>query len=383
MGFMVIVAVVVSLLHILGHFLQRKLWQDRFVRVARICLVLNTASIFGLGVCWGRNYTGTIAALVLQAIAIWLMMQIFCIFLFLSALLVRMFYTRFSRLPVDESRRKFVKGALLLPCVAAGAGLYGSLLERNSTVVRSYDVPIPDLGEKLRGFSIAQLSDIHLGPFYDLDMLEDLLEQTAQQHPDVLVLTGDVFDNAAITINAARLIDSYVDRFPYGIYFCRGNHEHLRGIALLESALAETRIHNLVNDCELVVDDSRPLYIGGVDYPMQREQFALLQEAYSSMALEDMPANAVKILLAHHPDFVDTAAGYDADLVLSGHTHGGQLGFMGIPLAPPIFKYTRGWYHEGETALYVHSGNGSWFPFRLGCPPEIAIFHLQNPDLQG
>lgn len=383
MGFMVIVAVVVSLLHILGHVLQRRMWQDRFARLSRICLMLNTASIFGLGVCWGRNYTGTIAAFVLQAIAIWLMVQIFSIVLLVIALGVRFAYSRCSKLPVDESRRRFAKKALLLPCVAAGASVYGSLVEKNTTVIRNYDVPISDLGEKLNGLTIAQLSDIHLGPFYDLDMLGDLLEQTAQQQPDILVLTGDIFDNVSTTIKAERLIDSYADRFPYGIYYCRGNHEHFRGIALLESALAETKIHNLVNSCELVLDDARPLYIGGVDYPMQREQFDLLQEAYTSMALEDMPANAVKILLAHHPDFVDTAVDYDADLVLSGHTHGGQLGFMGISLAPPLFKYMRGWYHEGKTALYVHSGNGSWFPFRLGCPPEIAIFHLQHSDLYG
>ena len=121
----------------------------------------------------------------------------------------------------------------------------------------------------------------------------------------------------------------------------------------METALAETRIHNLVNNHALVLQGERPLYIAGVDYPMQREQFQLLQEAYTAMAMEDIPSDAVKILLAHHPDFVKTATKYNTDLVLSGHTHGGQLG-------------------------YVHCGNGSWFPFRLGCPPEIAIFHLKN-----
>ena len=216
------------------------------------------------------------------------------------------------------------------------------------------------------------------GLFFDLDMLQELLERTAKQQVDALVITGDLFDNAGTTIKAAKLVDSYVERFPYGIYYCWGNHEHFRGIALLETALAETRIHNLVNNHALVLQGERPLYIAGVDYPMQREQFQLLQEAYTAMAMEDIPSDAVKILLAHHPDFVKTATKYNTDLVLSGHTHGGQLGCLGIPLAPPVFKYMRGWYHEGKTALYVHCGNGSWFPFRLGCPPEIAIFHLKN-----
>ncbi len=378
MGFMVIVAVFISLLHIVGHILQRQMWGERYVRLQRWGLVLNIASILGLGVCWGRNYTGPMAELVLQTIAIWLMLQIFSIGLLAVALLIRYIDGRCRQVPVDESRRKFAKGALVLPCIAAGASFYGSLVERNETVLRAYDVPIEKLGQNLEGFSIAQLSDIHLGPFFDLDMLGDLLEKTAQQKPDVLVITGDLFDNAAMTIKAARLVDSYVERFPYGIYYCRGNHEHFRGIALLETALAETRIHNLVNNHTLVLQGERPLYIAGVDYPMQREQFQLLQEAYTGMAMEDIPSNAIKILLAHHPDFVKTATKYNADLVLSGHTHGGQLGFLGRSVAPPIFKYMRGWYREGNTALYVHCGNGSWFPFRLGCPPEIAIFHLKN-----
>ena len=378
MGFVVIVAVFISLLHIVGHILQRQMWGERYVRLQRWGLVLNIASILGLGVCWGRNYTGLMAELVLQTIAIWLMLQIFSIGLLVVALLIRYIDGRCRQVPVDESRRKFAKGALVLPCIAAGASFYGSLVERNETVLRAYDVPIEKLGQKLEGFSIAQLSDIHLGPFFDLDMLGDLLEKTAQQKPDVLVITGDLFDNAAMTIKAARLVDSYVERFPYGIYYCRGNHEHFRGIALLETALTETRIHNLVNNHTLVLQGERPLYIAGVDYPMQREQFQLLQEAYTGMAMEDIPSNAIKILLAHHPDFVKTATKYNADLVLSGHTHGGQLGFLGRSVAPPIFKYMRGWYREGNTALYVHCGNGSWFPFRLGCPPEIAIFHLKN-----
>ena len=91
-----------------------------------------------------------------------------------------------------------------------------------------------------------------------------------------------------------------------------------------------------------------------------------------------VPDNAVKILLAHHPDFLKNAVEYNAELVLSGHTHGGQLGFEGMPLVPPVFEYMRGWYSQGATRLYVHPGNGSWFPFRLGCQPEIAIFTLRG-----
>ena len=96
--------------------------------------------------------------------------------------------------------------------------------------------------------------------------------------------------------------------------------------------------------------------------------------------MKDVPANAVKVLLAHHPDFFDGAAEQGVELVLSGHTHGGQIGFLGVPIVPPVFKYMRGVYHIGSTMGYVHSGNGSWFPYRLGCPPEIAVFTIRKSE---
>ena len=265
-----------------------------------------------------------------------------------------------------------------MAAVALGLSLYGSFVERHELHTVEYTVPVEGLGERLEGYRIAQLSDVHLGSFYSLEDFRELLEKTAEERPDMLVVTGDVFDNAGMTMQAARLLDSYSDRFPQGIYYCRGNHEYLRGIPLLEIAMQDKRIHNLVNSNVLVLEDSRPLYIAGVDYPMQREQFDYLADAYTKKAMAGVPDNAVKILLAHHPNFIKNAAIYDTALVLSGHTHGGQLGFEGMPLVPPVFEYLRGWYSQGATRLYVHPGNGSWFPFRLGCQPEIAIFTLRG-----
>ena len=94
--------------------------------------------------------------------------------------------------------------------------------------------------------------------------------------------------------------------------------------------------------------------------------------------MQGVPQGAVTIFLAHHPDFIDDAAAYGAALVLTGHTHGGQIGVFGIPLVPPVFKYMRGLYRVKDTIGYVHCGNGSWFPYRLGCPPEIAVFRIEK-----
>ena len=255
------------------------------------------------------------------------------------------------------------------------------LYERNATVERRYDIPVA--APALAGYTVAQLSDVHLGMFFSLERLKSLLQQVADAAPDALLLTGDIFDYPEWTAEAVRLIDGFAAAFPDGIWYCHGNHEHIRGIALVEEALATSKIHFLKNEAQCVRQGAQPLYFAGVDYPMSEYRKRLDAEAfqrekamYAKAALEAIPADAVTILLAHHPEFIDDGAEYGARLVLTGHTHGSQFGIFGLPLFP-VFKYTRGIVEKGKTTGYVHSGNGSWFPYRLGCPPEIAFFTLR------
>ena len=304
------------------------------------------------------------------------------LFLFvLVAIVVRALYRRALAAPEDAGRRRLLKAAGAYPAAALGMALYGNLYERRATVERRYDIPVA--APALAGYTIAQLSDVHLGMFFSLEQLEQLLEQTAAASPDALLLTGDIFDHPAWTADAVRLIDRFVPAFPDGIWYCHGNHEHMRGIALVEESLAASGIRLLKNEAQCVKEGERPLYFAGVDYPMseyrqRRDAEAFQQEkaAYAKAALAALPENAVTVLLAHHPEFIDDAAEYGVRLVLTGHTHGSQFGIFGMPLFP-VFKYTRGIVEKSRTTGYVHSGNGSWFPYRLGCPPEIAYFSFR------
>lgn len=381
MGFIVVAAGFVVFLNVAMYILLRSFLGKQGKKVHRLCLLLNLLSIIGIGVGFKPEQAVEVTAVIIQSVTIWLMLQIFLIVLLAAIWLGKFFFTllakrRATLIFSSTNTGRYV--VAVMAAVALSLSLYGSFVGRHALHTVEYTVPVEGLGDRLEGYRIAQLSDVHLGSFYSLDDFQQLLEKTAAEQPDVLVVTGDVFDNASMTMQAARLLDSYSDRFPQGIYYCRGNHEYLRGIPLLEIALQDKRIHNLVNSNVLVLEDSRPLYIAGVDYPMQREQFDYLADAYTKKAMTGVPDNAVKILLAHHPDFLKNAVEYNAELVLSGHTHGGQLGFEGMPLVPPVFEYMRGWYSQGATRLYVHPGNGSWFPFRLGCQPEIAIFTLRG-----
>lgn len=381
MGFIVVAAGFVVFLNVAMYILLRSFLGKQGKKVHRLCLLLNLLSIIGIGVGFKPEHAVEVTAVIIQSVTIWLMLQVFLIVLLASIWLGKFFFTllakrRATLIFSSTNTGRYV--VAVMAAVALGLSLYGSFVERHEMHTVEYIVPVEGLGERLEGYRIAQLSDVHLGSFYSLEDFRELLEKTAEERPDMLVVTGDVFDNAGMTMQAARLMDSYSDRFPQGIYYCRGNHEHFRGIPLLEIALQDTSIHNLVNSSALVLEDSRPLYIAGVDYPMQREQFDYLADAYTKKAMAGVPDNAVKILLAHHPNFIKNAVAYDTALVLSGHTHGGQLGFERMPLFPPVFEYMRGWYSQGATRLYVHPGNGSWFPFRLGCQPEIAIFTLRG-----
>ena len=280
--------------------------------------------------------------------------------------------------PYDMERRRLLKGAAALPVVAAAAGVYGGTVGRTDIALREFIVPVPGIDDALDGFCIAQLSDIHLGLFFSLEEWRALLEQAAETDADALAVTGDLFDDDDMNAEAARILDEYVPRFPKGIWFCYGNHEYFRNIEVTEEALSKTRVHVLRDESALAVDGARPLWFVGVDYPRMRALFAVDGSASMETAMRGVPKNAVKVLLAHHPDFFDAAAKHNVELALAGHTHGGQLGIFGMPIVPPVFKYMRGVYHVGKTFGYVHSGNGSWFPYRLGCPPEIAVFVLKK-----
>lgn len=312
----------------------------------------------------------------IRGITLWYILQLFLVCLLGVVRLPRLLYRKMAGVPVDASKRRLCAEAGAALGLSLTGGLYGTLVGKDDLVIREHEVPVADLGEKLAGYRIAQLSDIHMGPFFDLPKLESLLQRAVAEKPDMLAITGDLFDDNATTLAAAKLIDSYCEAFPQGIYYCLGNHEYIRSIDLVEEALAGTRIHYLKNASQLAVEDSRPLYLAGTGYPMDKARFQSLLAAYTQEAMAGIPEKAVKVLLGHHPEFIDTGAEQGADLVLTGHTHGGQLGFLGIPLVPPVMKYMRGMYKSGNTLGYVHCGNGSWFPFRLGCPPEIAIFRL-------
>ena len=317
---------------------------------------------------------------------VFLMTQLICGVLVMCALIVRFFYRKFNKQKkFDPARRRLLTYGMIYPLFSLAVSLYGNRIEKNSDVENFVDVPIKNLPPELEGFRIAQISDLHLGAYFSLERLEGLLQRIADAKPDLLAITGDIFDDVGMNPAAIKIVDAFTDKFKFGIFYIHGNHEHFRGIRAIEQMLAQTKIHYLINSSKIVTSK---LCILGVDYPSrapvtstndkEREQlFAEARKVFVDKAMENVPADSIKILLAHHPEFIDDGAENNCVLTLTGHTHGSQFGIFGVPLFP-VFKYTRGIVKIGDSLGYVHVGNGSWFPFRFGCPPEIAYFTLKT-----
>ena len=320
-----------------------------------------------------KDYGGILA----EITVLWFVLQLFLIILAVIVKLLRLIYEKTKGAPVDESRRRFLRGCIWVPAISGA--LYGGLYEKNHIEFTNIDIDAGDY-TRLNRLKIAQLSDVHLGRFFSVKQLQDVLNQIIQQRADMLVLTGDIFDSARGSDNdeAIKVLNAYSQFFPFGVYFCWGNHEHYRGIEQLKEELEKTNIQILKNAAVKVLSGDKPFYVMGVDFATgdMEDDVVALREAYVEEALATVPDNAYKILLAHHSIFIDEAVKYNINLTLTGHTHGGQFGFMGIPVFP-MFKYMRGLVEQNGCIGYINRGAGSWFPFRIGCPPEVTFFNFK------
>lgn len=378
-------ALVIFLLGILASltfslYFLRYLAEGRRLRAARITLVLfELGSVGGLFFLFSTHRTDGWAGLVTLPIILLLVAQMIVLALVVGAVLLRFFLRKVQNAPYDEGRRRVLKNAALYPAAGVLLSSYGAFIERKHTVRRDYTIPVSNLPPEADGMVIAQISDVHLGTFFSVEDFDALLTEAAAGGADLLTVTGDVFDDEPLNARAAEVLAAHIGDFRDGIWYCIGNHEYYHGARpLVEQMQREGTVHVVLNAAARVAGRGG-LYIAGVDYPFARgDGFYTQKEAYFAAAMADVPRDAVTVLLAHHPEFIDDAAAHGSvPLTLTGHTHGSQFGILGQPLFP-VFKYTRGMVHIGDSYGYVHTGNGSWFPLRIGCPPEIAYFRLER-----
>ena len=274
--------------------------------------------------------------------------------------------------PTDLSRRKFV---YLLACGAApatalGMGVHGSIT-RFDLRVRRFDIAIANLPPALEGFTIAHVSDLHSGVFCGPHRLGLAASATNDLKPDLVAVTGDLINKDMTEFpDALAAIQQMKSR--YGTFLCEGNHDLIPGPRLVAQACWDNHLPLLLFQRRAVLVEDCTLYLAGL--PWFGGGFFAHHADLVNRLYPEREQGDVRILLAHHPHVFDGATG--ADLVLSGHTHGGQIMVGDAGLGPLFFKYWSGRYQRANTTMIVSNGCGDWFPCRIGAPAEIGLLRL-------
>lgn len=253
--------------------------------------------------------------------------------------------------------------------LATAVSLYG-VWNTAYPIVKRIDVTIPRLPEHWKGKRIVQLSDVHLGYVYQPDFMRRVAEQVDALHPEIVVITGDLFDGMDGNLDEA--IDSLnTIHVPGGIFFVNGNHETYFGLEKSFALLAKTHVRVLKDE----VVDVRGLKIIGIGYPERREKKDIVGIAH---ALGTEWKGSPNVLLYHSPTHIDGFREAGINLQLSGHTHKGQIFPFNFVTKCIYHGHDYGLYEEGDYTLYTTSGVGTWGPaMRLGNRPEIVEITLR------
>jgi predicted MPP superfamily phosphohydrolase len=265
--------------------------------------------------------------------------------------------------------------ASAVPLLAALVTLIGFVNARRVARVVDVEVPIAGLPQALHGFTIAQISDIHVGPTIKRGYLDAIVERVNALNADLIAITGDLVDGsvkrlAPHTAPLAKLAARH------GAYFVTGNHEYYSNAPAWIAEVRRLGLTVLMNEHVVLTHEGAPLLVAGVtDY--NAHHFDESHRSDPHGALAGAPAHvAVKLLLAHQPRSATAAADAGFDLQLSGHTHGGQF-FPWNLFVPMQQPYTAGLNRLRKLWVYTSRGTGYWGPpKRFGAPSEITRLRL-------
>ncbi len=299
-----------------------------------------------------------------------------------------MFILFFTLLPLELARASARLGGVdperrvaLARILAGFAGLVGlftsgggvaSVLSRVG--VKQVRVPLAKLPDKLSGYTIVQLTDIHVGPTIGREFIEQIVRTTNALSPDLVAITGDLVDGSVEELG--HLVEPLRElRAKDGVFFVTGNHEYYSGADAWIAHLRTLGVRVLRNERVAIRDDAGGFDLAGVD-DTSAHSFGHGHGQDVPRAMAGRDESRAVVLLAHQPKAVRDACKLGVDLQLSGHTHGGQIWPWGyaVRLDQP---HVAGFHmHEG-TAIYVSRGTGYWGPpMRVAAPAEITRIEL-------
>ena len=291
---------------------------------------------------------------------------------------VSLFASGNGSVPEDPGRRQVLMQTMNLAIIGIASGLtgYGIYEARRRPSVKEIDIPVSSLPSSLNGFRIVQITDVHAGLTVKRGFVETIVEMVNDLKPDLIAFTGDMVDGSV------EALKNDVEPFAkmkarHGVYFVTGNHEYYSGVEEWVKEAQRLGMKVLLNSHDVInAGDGRLLIAGVTDY--SGKDFFESHRSDPALAVSGAPATDVRILLAHQPRALSLAAPLGFDLLLAGHTHGGQF-FPWNLAASAGQPYLSGLHNHEGTWIYVSKGTGYWGPpVRLGARSEITVVNLRN-----
>lgn len=260
---------------------------------------------------------------------------------------------------------------------------YATRVEPTWLELNCHHVPVRDLPQPFAGLKIVQLSDLHLGGRVTPKYLNEAVDLALAQRGDLVVLTGDFIHKGHKHVEQVAHVLKRLSA-PLGVFAVLGNHDFsvrnasgIRRYRNLHTSIADALTANgvrvLRNETVPLVKDGARLNLTGVDDLWSR--VCDLDKAFSGLC-----SAVPRVVLAHNPRTIEQLGGARCDLMLSGHTHGGQVSIPGlgpVTLGANVRRFAAGMYVFRNTYLYVNKGVGFGFPMRFGVRPEVAVLSLQ------
>jgi uncharacterized protein len=282
--------------------------------------------------------------------------------------------------PEQPARREFLARAVSGGAIALGAGsaVYGTLFGRRDYSIDTVPITLEKLPRALDGFTIVQLSDLHVGTFIGERELAAALSLVRDARPDLIVLTGDLIDHdAAYAPVLGRFARSLGALARYGVHAIPGNHDYYGGVDATLTALQRASVNVMRNQHVRIGDAGGSFLLAGLDDISAKHYGRIGPQAQEAFA--DAGDQLARVVLSHNPAAFERTRAY-GDLTLSGHTHGGQISLFINPAAL-VLKHgkVRGHYQVEGSQLYVNRGFGTAGPpTRIGSAPEVTRLILAS-----
>ncbi len=274
------------------------------------------------------------------------------------------------------SRRQVLAGAFAaLPPLALAGTVATSLSQNGQFRVKPVTLAPPGWPADLDGFRIAIVADVHTGFFSTTQMLRDIRDTTNNLRADLILLTGDLVNMSLADLSSGMEMVHGMDA-PCGVFMCEGNHDLMQSPEMFVERVGAAGIP-LLRDTDVIIRKRgrTPFQLWGLRWSDHGQTG--LDDSIRAIA-PFRQRDLFPILMAHHPHAWDPAAAAGFPLVLSGHTHGGQIMLTpNIGAGPLRFRYWTGIYQRPGSTLLISNGVGNWFPLRVNAPAEIVHLTLR------